>query len=104
LSRASAGAQMKSTSSTTRNICSLSKCRTVQRSVDGPLKNRDAENDYACMNGSSRERYIWQSPSVLPRTITNAHRRFRFPCPRLRLGRGAALLRRMRLDAERLVP
>jgi hypothetical protein len=48
-------------------------------------ENRHAENDYACMNGSSREQYIWQSPSVLPRTITNAHRSFRFPCPRLRL-------------------
>src|SRR5262245_46468587 len=47
-------------------------------------ENRDAENNYACMNGSSREQYIWQSPSVLPRTITNAHRSFRFP--RLRLG------------------
>jgi hypothetical protein len=48
-------------------------------------ENRDAENNYACMNGPSREQHIWQSPSVLPRTITNAHRRFRFLCPRLRL-------------------
>src|SRR5262245_51848962 len=84
LSRASAGAQMKSTSSTTRNIFGLSNvgpCSVCGRSTE----NRHAKNDYACMNGSSREQYIWQSPSVLPRTITNAHRSFRFPCPRLRL-------------------